>query len=279
MRSSKRIHHADAAGEPPPPAAPADPPLADLGAASRALLNGLSREEVRASTCASLSDAHAHACVRVCARPLHPGHYCLSFAVHARACRLCAACVPLVCRFVLWSSRRSRVRRVMCMRAILHTRACARVCVCVCVCVSVSVSVSVCVSVCACVRVYLLCVCVFVRAVFSCMSARLVLTVDLDKTAPWLQLSAQFHAVPLPATQVHVCALFNLAILHVVLQRNRHTPCRVEAASPPRSRRPLLTRACALCPAGRTSSCCGGTSCASHEIGSRRTLPPPPNRT
>ena len=117
MRSSKRIHHADAADEPLPLAAPADPPQADLGAASRALLNGLSREEVRASTCASVSDAHAHACVRVCARPLHPGHYCLSFAVRARAC------VPRVCRFVLWSSRRSRVSRVMCMRAILHTRA------------------------------------------------------------------------------------------------------------------------------------------------------------
>jgi hypothetical protein len=129
----------------------------------------------------------------------------------------------------------------MCMRAILYARVLVRACLRVCVCVCVS---------CLCLCLYLSCVCAFVRAGFFYMSARLVLTASTRRRAP-SALSAQSmpcHAF-LPC-QVHVCALFNLAILHVVLQRNRHTLCRVEAASRPRGR-PPPTHACALCAVSR----------------------------
>jgi hypothetical protein len=107
MRSSKRIHHADAADEPLPlaypPGALSPPQQPDLVAASRALLNGLSREEVRARTrarrCATCM--RTRACVCVCA-PIHSTQAITSVLRRARArARACAGvCGFLLCRVV-----------------------------------------------------------------------------------------------------------------------------------------------------------------------------------
>jgi hypothetical protein len=184
--------------------------------------------------CASVRDVHAHACVCMCAHPFHPGHYvCPSPCARARV-QVCAVSCFVESSVECWSCD---------VHACYLVYACA--CACVCACLRVCL--------CLCLCLYLSCVCAFVRAGFFYMSARLVLTASTRRRAP-SALSAQSmpcHAF-LPC-QVHVCALFNLAVLHVVLQRNRHTLCRVEAAWPRRgrvaARRP--THACALCPVSR----------------------------
>ena len=105
MRSSKRIHHADAADEPLPLAYPPEalspPQEADLVAASRALLNGLSREEVRASTCARRCATCMRTRACVCA-PIHATQAITSAL--RRACTRARACAGvsgfLPCRVV-----------------------------------------------------------------------------------------------------------------------------------------------------------------------------------
>jgi hypothetical protein len=104
MRSSKRVHHADANADEPlplayPPEALSPPQQPDLVAASRALLNGLSREEVRASTCARRCATCMRTRACVCA-PIHSTQAITSVLRRVRARACAGVCGFLLCRVV-----------------------------------------------------------------------------------------------------------------------------------------------------------------------------------